>query len=108
MMTLNQHPTGSSSNEKTNLDVVEAICNMLDDLSPRFDKKSYKDLIVWQKSISLVKNIYLLTAEFPKNELYGLTSQIRKVYQSIITDRVTHNIFSNPTKIITKYNIIKL
>ena len=40
--------------------------------------KSYRDLIVWQKSMMLVTQIYLITKELPNNELYGLTSQIRR------------------------------
>ena len=40
--------------------------------------KSYRDLIIWQKSMRLVTRIYLITKELPKNELYGLTSQIRR------------------------------
>lgn len=39
---------------------------------------SYKDLIVWQKSILLCKEIYKVTENFPKSELYGLISQIRR------------------------------
>jgi len=35
---------------------------------------SYKDLIVWQKSIELVSEIYKLTERFPKTEIYGLIS----------------------------------
>ena len=45
--------------------------------------QSYKDLIVWQKSILLVKEAYLLTESFPKEELFGLTSQIRRSAVSI-------------------------
>lgn len=45
--------------------------------------QSYKDLIVWQKSISLVKKIYIITKEFDKSELYGLTSQMRRCSVSI-------------------------
>src|SRR6185437_7821701 len=45
--------------------------------------KSYKDLIVWQRSIELVKEIFLLTDSFPKSELYGLTSQMRRAAVSI-------------------------
>jgi four helix bundle protein len=45
--------------------------------------KSYKQLIVWQKSIELVKAIFKLTEDFPKSELYGLTSQIRRAVVSI-------------------------
>lgn len=39
---------------------------------------SYKDLIVWQKSIQLCIDIYKETETFPKHELYGLTSQLRR------------------------------
>lgn len=45
--------------------------------------KSYKDLDVWKKSIELVKKIYLITKDFPKEEIYGLTSQIRRCSVSI-------------------------
>lgn len=45
--------------------------------------KSYKELIVWQKSILLVKEIFLLTMKFPKSELYGLVSQMRRAAISI-------------------------
>ena len=45
--------------------------------------KSYKELIVWQKSIKLVKEIFILTAKFPKSELYGIVSQMRRSAVSI-------------------------
>ena|SRR3989344_2029345 len=45
--------------------------------------KSHKDLIVWQKSILLVKNIYYLTSQFPKDEIYGLSSQMKRAAVSI-------------------------
>jgi len=45
--------------------------------------KSYKDLIVWQKAIELVAEIYRLTDKFPKHELFGLTSQMRRAAVSI-------------------------
>ncbi len=44
---------------------------------------SYKELIVWQKSVLLVEKIYLLTAHFPKNEEYGLAIQMRRAAVSI-------------------------
>lgn len=44
---------------------------------------SHKDLIVWQKSIFLCKSIYKLTEKFPKGEIYGLTSQMRRCAVSI-------------------------
>lgn len=43
----------------------------------------FKELKVWQKSIQLVKNIYSATADFPKEEIYGITSQIRRCSISI-------------------------
>lgn len=45
--------------------------------------QSYKDLKVWQKSITLVEEIYNLTKSFPKTEAYDLTSQIRRCSVSI-------------------------
>jgi len=44
---------------------------------------SYKDLVVWQKSILLVKCIYEITERFPKEEIFGLTSQMRRSAVSI-------------------------
>ena len=44
---------------------------------------SYKDLIVWQKTIKLVTEIYKLTKAYPKSELYGLTTHTRKTAISI-------------------------
>jgi four helix bundle protein len=43
----------------------------------------YRDLLVWQKAIALVTDIYRLTQSFPREELYGLTSQIRRAAVSI-------------------------
>ncbi len=45
--------------------------------------KSYRDLIAWQKSMDLVEMIYTITRTFPKEELYGLTSQVRRAAVSI-------------------------
>lgn len=45
--------------------------------------KTYRDLIVWQKSMDIVVNIYKLTNNFPKSEIYGLTSQMRRCAVSI-------------------------
>ena len=40
--------------------------------------KTYRDLIVWQKSMDLVFLVYKATNQFPKEEVYNLTSQIRR------------------------------
>lgn len=45
--------------------------------------KSYKELSVWKKSMELVKNIYILTDQFSKDELYVMTSQMRRAAVSI-------------------------
>ena len=45
--------------------------------------KNYEDLIVWQKSMDLAEKIYLITQDFPKEELYGLVSQLRRAAVSI-------------------------
>ncbi|MDA8611399.1 four helix bundle protein [Candidatus Pacebacteria bacterium] len=46
-------------------------------------QRVFKNLIVWQKSMKLVTNIYRLTEKFPQKETYGLTSQIRRCAISI-------------------------
>ena len=45
--------------------------------------KSYKELVVWRKAIDLVEEVYRLTDGFPKDEQYGLTSQMRRAAVSI-------------------------
>lgn len=45
--------------------------------------RSYKDLLAWQKSMDLVTAIYRTTAGFPKEEQFGLTSQLRRAAVSI-------------------------
>ena len=45
--------------------------------------KSYKELIVWQKSVTLVLSVYKLTEEFPDAEKFGLISQMRRCAVSI-------------------------
>lgn len=44
---------------------------------------SFEKLTVWKQSVDYVKNIYSITDNFPKTELYGLTSQIRRAAISI-------------------------
>lgn len=45
--------------------------------------KSYRDLIVWQKSLTLVTEVYKLTHKFPDDEKFGLSSQIKRSAISI-------------------------
>ncbi|MEA5619736.1 four helix bundle protein [Cronbergia sp. UHCC 0137] len=45
--------------------------------------KTFEDLIVWQKAHQFVLGAYQLTANFPKSEIYGLTSQFRRASVSI-------------------------
>ena len=45
--------------------------------------KSYKDLLVWQNGIQLVKQVYVLTQQFPNEEKFGLVSQMRRAAVSV-------------------------
>src|SRR5882672_4623327 len=48
--------------------------------------RSYKDLVVWQKSIALCKLMYLTCESFPKSELYGLASQMKRAAVSVASN----------------------
>jgi four helix bundle protein len=45
--------------------------------------KSYRDLRVWQEAVNLAEVCYRLTTTFPKDELYGMTTQIRQIPVSV-------------------------
>ena len=45
--------------------------------------RDYKDLLVWQKGVALVKQVYSISRQFPPDERFGLTSQIRRAVVSI-------------------------
>jgi four helix bundle protein len=45
--------------------------------------KSFRELRVWQKAMDLVETVYLLTRDFPKQEIYALTGQVRRAAISI-------------------------
>ncbi len=45
--------------------------------------RDFRDLDAWKKSIELVERIYEITVKFPKEEIYGLTSQIRRATVSV-------------------------
>lgn len=47
------------------------------------DIKSHRDLIVWQRSMDLVEVVYATTRAFPRDEMFGLTSQMRRAASSV-------------------------
>ena len=51
-----------------------------------YNEKGYKKLIVWHKADELAYQVYLKTKQFPKDELYGITSQLRRASVSIPTN----------------------
>jgi len=46
-------------------------------------KRKHRELLVWQEAVELALLVYRLTNSFPKSELYGLTSQLRRAATSI-------------------------
>lgn len=52
-------------------------------MESRVPAKSFKDLVVWQKAHQLVLPVYKETISFPREELYGLTSQFRRSSVSV-------------------------
>lgn len=46
-------------------------------------RQTYRDLVVWQKAMQLVTSVYSLTENFPKHEMFGLTSQLRRATVSV-------------------------
>lgn len=56
---------------------------MRENSSKRKPAKTFMDLIVWQKAHQFVLSVYKLTINFPKEEIYGLTSQLRRSAVSI-------------------------
>ncbi len=47
---------------------------------------SYRDLVAWQKAFALCLNVYRFTEQFPKTEIYGLTSQLRRAAVSVVSN----------------------
>ena len=45
--------------------------------------RTYKDLVAWQKAMELVTEVYRITQHFPKEEMYGLTAQVRRAAVSV-------------------------
>ena len=60
--------------------------------------RTHKDLKVWQKSIELVISVYELTKQYPKEELYAITNQIRRCVTSIPANTVSYTHLTLPTK----------
>jgi len=50
---------------------------------PEHKIKSYRDLRVWHEAMDIVEKCYRLTADFPRDEIYGLTSQVRRAAVSV-------------------------
>ena len=59
--------------------------------------KSYKDLLIWQKGIEITEKGYLTTNNFPENELFSLTNQIRRTSVSI-SSNISEGFGRNSTK----------
>jgi len=58
--------------------------NLTEEENLKYGKiNSYKDLLVWQRGMELVKQIYIVTRNMPEDERFGLTSQIRRAAVSI-------------------------
>ena len=62
--------------------------------------KTHKDLDVWNSAMELVTDIYRLTKPFPKEELYGLTSQIRRSAVSVPSNIAEGSARKNKTEFI--------
>lgn len=48
--------------------------------------RSFRDLVVWQKAVDLAEEVYFVTRTFPKEELYGLTRQMRRAAVSVASN----------------------
>lgn len=58
------------------------------DIKKHLKKKPYKQLILWQEAHKFVLDIYRASETFPKEERYGLTSQLRRASVSIVANIV--------------------
>lgn len=68
-------------------------------------KRKHHDLLAWQQGIVLVKAVYRLTAGFPQNELYGLTSQMRRAAVSVPAN-IAEGMGRNSTKELLQFLVI--
>jgi len=59
--------------------------------------KRFQEVPVWEKAHQLVLKVYLISKNFPKEEQYGLTSQIKRFFSSIAAN-IAERFFKNTTK----------
>ncbi|MDQ1328200.1 MAG: hypothetical protein QG641_1485 [Candidatus Poribacteria bacterium] len=69
--------------------------------------KTHRDLNVWKDAIDLAKRIYSLTADFPKEEMYGLVSQMRRSAVSIPSN-IAEGVARNSNKEFIQFLYISL
>jgi four helix bundle protein len=62
---------------------LTALHSYVDQCPERDTMQSYKELVVWQQSMTLVAEVYRVTKLFPREEIYGLTSQLRRSAVSV-------------------------
>ncbi len=67
--------------------------------------KGYRDLIVWQRAVKFVVEIYRATAKFPREEMYGITSQIRRSAVSIPSNIAEGQARNSPRAFASHLNI---
>ena len=60
--------------------------DMIESGHRRGPAKSFRELVVWQRAIELTTAIYRLTRQFPREEMYGLTSQLRRAGISVASN----------------------
>lgn len=69
--------------------------------------QDFRRLDVWRLSFDFARDVYKLTAAFPKDELYGLTSQLRRAALSI-SNNIAEGCGHNSNKALTKYLLISM
>ena len=67
--------------------------------------KGYKDLIVWQRAVKFVVEVYKVTNGFPREEIYGLTSQIRRAAVSVPSNIAEGQARNSPRAFASHLNI---
>jgi four helix bundle protein len=67
--------------------------------------KGYKDLVVWQRAVKFVVDIYKATNGFPREEMYGITSQIRRAAVSVPSNIAEGQARNSPRAFASHLNI---